>query len=257
MSDLFSYGHRNLREFFRANLVAVLWTIIFHLVVLIVLVVAKTEGLKKDRELGVMLDFTEERTLEEMLQEEEIEVAPEWIEQVVRAREEASNRAVNLDDRVNREISTDDYVNELLNELEAQKDEEFLKNREQWKEIISSYVYDEESAPQVPEKEEEQEPFTGPTTITYAFSEAPQDRKKHMLTIPVYRCEGSAMVEVDIEVARDGTVSGATVVKVESVSDPACFVEAAENAALTSVFHSDFSAPARHRARITYQFMAQ
>src|SRR6056297_995745 len=169
MADLFSYGPRNIREFFKTNLVPVLYTVILHLLIAIVLVLLKVEGLKEDRELGVLLDFTEEVTLEELMEQEEVELPPEWIEQVFEAREQASNRAVNVNDEVSRDISTEDYVDDLLEELESQKDEEFIEDREQWKEIISSYVYEEEAPPPA-ETEEEETPYTGPTRITYAFT---------------------------------------------------------------------------------------
>ena len=257
MAELFSYGPRNFREFFKTNHVAILYTVIIHLVILIVMVFAKVDGLKQDRELGVMLDFTEEKSLEEMLNEENIELPPEWIEHVFEARERASNRAVNLDDAVNEEISTVDYVNELLEELESRKDEEFLEDREKWKEIISSYVYEEQQEAPSTEGDEEEEPFTGPTTITYEFIDPPKDRQTRSLTVPVYRCEGSALVKVDIEVRQDGTVRNVSVISVETLRDPGCFTEAAQNAALTSTFRSDYNAPERQRARITYQFVAQ
>jgi len=221
------------------------------------MVLVKVEGLKQDRELGVMLDFTEEKSLEEMLDEENIDLPPEWIEHVFETRERASNRAVNVNDAVNQDISTADYVNELLEELESQKDEDFLKDREKWKEIISSYVYDEEQAELPAEGDKEEDPFTGPTTITYEFIDPPKERQKRSLTIPVYRCEGSALVKVDLEVRQDGTVRNVSVVSVETERDPGCFTEAAQNAALTSTFRSDYSAPERQRARITYQFVAQ
>ena len=48
---------------------AILYTLIFHLVVLIILVLIKVEGLKQEQELGIELEF-EERTLEEILAEE-------------------------------------------------------------------------------------------------------------------------------------------------------------------------------------------
>jgi hypothetical protein len=44
---------------------------------------------------------------------------------------------------------------------------------------------------------------------------------------------------------------------VESARDSQCFTDAAEGAALTSIFRSDSNAPAKQKARITYQFVAQ
>ncbi|MEX0987097.1 MAG: hypothetical protein WD052_06425 [Bacteroidales bacterium] len=256
MEDLFKYGPGNFREFIRTNYVAILYTVIIHLVILIILVLVKVDGLKKDKELGVMLDFSKEISLEDMLKDEQSDLPPEWIEHIYEARANASNRAVNLNDEVNQEISTEDYVNELLNELEAEKDEEFLKDREKWKDIISSYVHEEDAGEvQIPDSEEE--PFTGPTTITYEFRSEPKNRQKRHLTVPVYKCEGSALVKVDIEVRRDGSVGNVTVVSVESGGMSTCFVEAAEKAALSSSFYSDYNAPEKHVARITYQFVAQ
>ncbi len=254
--DFFSYGPRNIKEYLRENLVPILWTVIIHLLVIIILVFAKVDSLKKDHELGVMLDFTEEKSLEDLLEEEMVEVPAEWLEQVYAAREEASNRAVNVNDVAEAQLSTDDYVQELLNELESQKDEEFLKDREKWEEIISSLVYDEEPLPEVKDVEEE-DPFIGPTTITFEFLEPPLDRRKVLFTVPVYRCEGSALVVVDIVVAKDGSVSSAAVSKNSAGNTTPCFVEAATDAALTSLFRSDFAAPDKQKARITYQFIAQ
>lgn len=254
--DLFSYGPKSIREFLKVNLVPILWTIIIHLLVIIILVFIKVDSLKKDRELGVLLDFTEEKTLEDLLEEEMVEVPAEWLEQVYEAREQASNRAVNVNDKVQEELSTDGYVQELINELESQRDEDFLKDREKWEEIISSYVYDDEPLPEVKEEEEE-EPFIGPTTITFEFLEPPLDRRKVTFTIPVYRCEGSSLVVVDIVVARDGTVSNASVSRNSAGESTPCFVEAATDAALSSLFKSDFSAPEKQKAKITYQFVAQ
>ena len=255
--DLFSYGNRGIRDFVKRNIVAILYTLIFHVLVLIVLVFVKVEGLKQDRELGVVIDFTEEEP--ETPEEETVEVPAEFMEQVYAARERASNRAVNLDDRLNREISTEDYVDELKNELESQRDEEFLKNREKWEEILSRTVTEQEENNTTGEDEEgeEEQPFTGPTTITYKFLEQPLQRQKIDFTIPVYRCEGSGEVVVDIEVARDGRVVSADVASVKTDTDSNCFSRAAVRAALSSRFHSDFDAPKKHRGQITYQFIAQ
>lgn len=255
MSELFSYGPKNIREFLSKNLVPILYTIILHMLVAIVLVFAKVDSLKEDMELGVVLDFTEEKTLEEMLEEETVEVPAEWIELVYEARQAASNQAVNLNDKVNKEISTDDYVNQLLDELEAQKDEDFLKDREKWEEILSSKVYEKEALPI--EEVDEEHPFTGPTTITFEFLNSPKDRQSRFLSIPVYRCEGSGLVIVDIVVLQTGVVQSASVISTQSEFNPECFSEAAEEAALNSLFKSDYTGPEKHKARISYQFVAQ
>ena len=255
--DLFSYGPGGIRQFVKKNLVAILYTLIFHVLVLIILVLVKVEGLKKDRELGVVIDFTEEEPETTEGEEETLEIPAEFMEQVYAARERASNRAVNLDDRLNKEISTQEYVNELMKELESQRDEEFLKNREEWEKILSSTVTEPEPEPAQEQSGEEDEPFSGPTTITYRFTEEPIDRQKDFFTIPVYRCEGSGNVEVEAEVTREGNVAKAEILSVDAAGDSKCFSDAALNAALTSRFHSDFDAPSRQKVRISYRFIAQ
>ncbi|MFC2090677.1 hypothetical protein ACFLT1_07840 [Bacteroidota bacterium] len=255
MQELFSYGPGSVKEFLKANLTAILYTIIFHLIVLIILVVTKVHGLKNDKELGVLLDFTKELSLKEQLEAENIEVPAEWIERVYEAREKASNRAVNVNDQVNQEISTENYVQELLDELESQKDEEFRQNREKLKEIISSSVYEDELL--VQQKENSDESYTGPTTITYEFLEEPKGRKKRQFFIPVYKCEGSGRVIVEVVVKKDGTVPNVSVISAETQLTPECFIEAAEKAARNSLFQIDYSAPERQKARITYEFIAQ
>lgn len=254
--DLFSYGPKNIREFVKKNLVAILCTIIVHLVIFIILAFIKVDGLKHDKELGVMLDFTEEKSFEELLAEEMVEVPAEWLEQVYEAREQASNLAVNVNDEVNDQLSTEDYVKTLLDELEAQKDEDFLEDREKWEDIISSYVYDE-PPPQENVQEEEEKPFTGPTNITFEFVDPPLDRMKRHFTIPVYRCEGSGLVVVNIEVSREGFVTSAAVSKSSADQASPCFNEAAIDAAKTSRFRSSSDAPEKQKGKITYQFIAQ
>jgi len=252
---LFSFGPQSIREFVRRNHVALLYTLIIHLVVLIVLIFVKVDKLKETRELGVTLDFTE--AAPDPLEELPPEIPAEFIEQVLAAREAASNRAVNLEDIEKENLSTDQFVRELIDELEAEKDEDFLRDREKWEEIIASHVYEEDTAPDPKEEETEEEPFSGPTTITIEFLEPPAGRGKRSLTIPVYRCEGSALVVVEIVVRQNGTVADARIVKTESVNDDPCFSDAALAAALSSTFARDNNAPGKQNARITYQFIAQ
>ena len=81
MDDIFSYGWSGFKKFFKENLVAILYTLILHLVVLIILIFVKVDGLKKDRELGIELEF-EERTLEEILAEEVEDIPAEWAAEI-------------------------------------------------------------------------------------------------------------------------------------------------------------------------------
>lgn len=254
MDELFSYGWPGIKKFFRKNLVAILYTVIFHLVVLIILAFLQVEGLKQGQELGIQLEF-EEKTLEDFMAEEEMEVPAAWLEEVMARREAASNRAVNLnaENRFSEEVSTDEYVQDLLDQIEQARNQQDREKLEELQAILASADY----VPPAEETEEEQGAYTGPTTITYEFLDEPLQRRKVDLTIPVYRCQGSGLVTVQILVSRDGTVREAEVKEPIEGADRVCFSDAALAAALTSKFRIDINAPERQRAVITYSFIAQ
>jgi hypothetical protein len=257
VEEFFSYGRSGIRKFFKENLVAILYTLIIHLVVLIVLVFVKVQGLKHDSELGIKLEF-EDRTLESMLEErEDMESVPaEWLEQLMRQRELSSNRAVNLnaENQFSEDISTDDYVKDLLEQIEEARDNEDREKMEELQAILASADY---VPPVAGNEEDERGEYSGPTTITFEFLEEPISRGKARLSIPVYRCQGSGRVRVQVSVSPDGSVREAQVLEPIEGSDRVCFSDAALAAALSSKFRIDLSAPEKHRAVITYSFIAQ
>jgi hypothetical protein len=253
MEDLFLYGRKGIKRFFKENLVAILYTLILHLVVLIVLIFVKVEGLKSDHELGIELEF-EERTLEERLAEEEVDVPAEWLEEILRQRELSSNRAVNLnaEDKLSKDISTNEYVNDLLDQIEEARNQDDREKLEELQAILASADY-------VPPPADDQEEavYSGPTTITFEFLEEPLSRGKVELTVPVYRCQGSGVVKVEVVVVPDGSVKEARVLEPIIGNDRVCFADAALSAALSSRFRIEVSGPQKHMAIITYSFIAQ
>lgn len=255
MEDIFSYGWSGIKKFFRDNRIAILYTVIVHLVILIIMVFLKVEGLKNGQELGIELEF-EELSLEEKIAEEMEDIPAEWLEQIMQQRELASNRAVNknAEDEFSNDISTDEYVNDLLDQIEQARNQEDKEKLEELQAILATADYE----PPVAEGEDQEESeYSGPTTITYEFLEEPRSRGKVHLTIPVYRCLGSGMVRVEVVVASDGTVRDAQVKQPIEGNDRVCFGDAALAAALSSKFRVELSGPARHRALITYTFIAQ
>lgn len=257
MEEFFSYGKSGIKRFFKENHVAILYTLIIHLVVLIILVFVKVDGLRNDHELGIELEF-EEKTLESIMAEmEEMEEVPaDWLEQVLQQRELSSNRAVNLnaEDQFSEDISTDEYVQDLLEQIEEARDMEDKEKMEELQAILASADY---VPPVAGDEEDERGEYSGPTTITFQFLEQPVSRGKVKLTIPVYRCQGSGMVKVQVSVAPDGSVREAKVLEPIEGSDKICFADAAMEAARSSQFRIELSAPAKHTAVITYSFVAQ
>lgn len=254
MDDLFFYGRGGIKRFFKENLVAILYTVIIHLVVFIVLIFVKVEGLKSDQELGVKLEF-EEKTIEKLLEEEEVEIPAEWLEEIMRQRELSSNRAVNLnaEDKLSKDISTDDYVKDLLDQIEEARDQEDREKLEELQAILASADY----VPPSLGEQVETAVYAGPTTITFEFLQQPVSRGKVELTVPIYRCQGSGIVKVEVVVAPDGSVREARVLEPILGSDRVCFSDAALSAAKSSRFRIELSGPPKHMAVITYSFIAQ
>ena len=83
------------------------------------------------------------------------------------------------------------------------------------------------------------------------------NRGKVEVAVPVYRCQGSGVVKVEVHVAPDGSVREARVLEPIIGSDRVCFAEAALSAARSSRFRIELSGPDKHRALITYSFIAQ
>ena len=253
VDHLFSYGRKGIKSFFRENLNAILITVIFHMVVLIIMVFSKVDALKNDQELGIKLEF-EEKSLEQILEEEVVEVPADWLEEVMRQRELSSNRAVNVnaENKLSEDISTDDYVNDLLDQIEKARDQEDREKLEELQAILATADY----VPPAPAGEEQAE-YRGPTTITFEFREAPVNRGKFHLTVPVYRCQGSGRVRVEVLVLRNGNVGEAKVLGPIEGTDRVCFSDAALAAARSSKFRVEPNGPERHMAVITYTFIAQ
>ena len=255
MEDIFSYGWSGVKKFFKDNRYAILYTVIVHLVIGIVMVFIKVDGLKNGKELGIELEF-EELSLEEKIAEEMEEIPAEWLEQIMLQRELASNRAVNVnaEDEFSSDISTEEYVNDLLDQIEQARNQEDREKLEELQAILATADY---KAPAAEEESQEENEYAGPTTISYEFLEEPRSRGKVHLTIPVYRCQGSGLVRVEVVVASDGTVRDAQIKQPIEGNDRVCFGDAALAAALSSKFRVELSGPARQRALITYTFIAQ
>lgn len=253
MDELFRYGWKGTIGFFRDNRVALLYTLIVHLLILIILIFVKVEGLKDKQELGVEIEF-EDRTVEDILAERE-EVPAEWLEEVMRRRELSSNRAVNLnaEDQLSQDLSTQEYVKDLLDQIEEARNQEDREKLEELQRILASADY----VPPTGGDEEENTVYAGPTTITYEFLEEPRSRGKVKLTVPVYRCQGSGVVKVEVAVTPDGSVRDARVMEPIIGNDKICFADAALAAARTSLFRIELKGPEKHMAVITYNFIAQ
>jgi len=240
----------SVRGFYRDHKVGILGTIAFHLAILIVFMLVDIKSAREIRELEVILEFP----AEEPVMEEQEETREEYLTRMLEQQLRQSNQAVNVS-KLEEEISTDKYVEEVMNELDESRSEEWREQQEAIKELLSSG--DIVPANPEDEAEPEQEEFRGPTTIQYEFLESPLMRESYRLPVPVYKCKGGGVVRVNIEVDRSGTVVSAEAQVISASLDPDCLAEVALRFAYRSRFLPDNNAPERQSGKITYSFVAQ
>lgn len=243
----------SLFRFIREHHIGFLGTLAFHMVILIVFLLMKIQDYKEISSLDLVFEFEEELSPEEIARIEEERAEAEYYEHLLEQQLNAGNQAVNVD-KLEEELSTEKYVEDFLKELEKEKSEEEKLSEEIMEDILSQedLVLESEILPDKDQKE-----FSGPTNISYRFLEEPKNRVSVKLPPPVYKCRGFGVVEVRVTISRTGTVTSAKSKVVEASEDPECLAGVAENYARKSVFRGSASAPAEHKAIITYRFIAQ
>ncbi|MCF8381427.1 MAG: hypothetical protein K9H49_17775 [Bacteroidales bacterium] len=242
----------SLGRFFREHQIGILGTLAFHMILLIIFLLVKIQSFQKVMDLDLVMEFIE-IPVEEFL-EKEPESREEFLERLIEQQLRASNRAVN-EAKLEEEISTEKYVEDFLKKLEEERSEEWKKANEEMEKLLNQQDVVKENEPQPDEKVVPE--FSGPTNISYEFLSEPFNRVSVNLPIPVYKCRGYGKVEVLVEVNRLGNVVSAKANVIDASEDSPCFSEIAEEFALKSVFRGDNSAPADHRAKITYIFISQ
>ncbi len=228
-------------------------TVIVHLVVLIILLIAGLDWTIR-RENSFVLDFSalEEK---ERLQEE-----------IERLQEEAAFKE-SIAERLQQQLDAAPPVRGIAVDRGALKDdrgtdaEQLYRDAQRLQEELArGYEVQEdeveEPAPVIPDKKEEKKQsetvYSGPSVVSYYL----EGRKASHLPIPAYRCMGAGQVTVLITVDPGGTVIGAKVDESVSATD-GCLRSFAIRAARLSKFSAKADAPAKQVGNIVYEFVAQ
>ncbi len=221
-------------------------TVIVHLVVVIVLLIAGLDWTIR-KENSFVLDFSaleeKERLQEEAAFKESIaERLQQQLDAAPPVRGIAVDRGALRDDR-----GTD--AEQLYRDAQRLQ-EELARGYEVQEDDVM------EPAPVIPDKKEEQKQseavYSGPSVVSYYL----EGRKASHLPIPAYRCMGAGQVTVLITVDPGGTVIGAKVDESVSSSD-GCLRSFAIRAARLSKFSAKADAPAKQIGNIVYEFVAQ
>ena len=223
-------------------------TVIFHLAVIIVLLVAQI-GFSLQRENSFVLDFTKQEQKEQAVREEKLkEDIAEKLDQLLAASGSVPVRNVAVD-------------RGALKDDRGTNAEELYKEAERLQQELDGGFKPEDNdnfADLTPRKQDntkskpKESTYSGPSVVSYQLD----GRKASHLSIPAYRCLGGGMVTVIITVDNAGNVINAKVQDDISTQD-SCLRSFAVRAARGSKFSASPSAPARQTGNIVYQFIAQ
>jgi hypothetical protein len=242
---------QRIQDWLREHATGILGTIAFHMLLVVIFLIIKISSEKSYLESIILFDI-DEQVPEERLEEEMPD--PEFDRRLAEYLEQArSNVPVNLARNVEEEISTEKYVQELEKEMNENRPESWEEIQERLKELeeISQEELIMEGEDDTPPQEIE--PYIGPTNIYYSL----ENRYHLRLPVPVYKCEGSGLIEVNIVVDQKGRVLHVEVNPEGPGANEICLAEAAKKAALRTRFNADYKAAARQVGSITYHFIAQ
>ena len=235
-----------MKEKHRNTLNGILGTIIFHMVIVILFLIIKLGDVKRKHLETLQIEFLNELIkIEDLLAEEnETPVNIQPLDAQI-----AKNIAVNVADELNQEISTDNYVEEIKKELGIEELNQQL-SRDLSDDNSPEFIENIEN--NKTKEKPKQEKYKGKTRITVNLS----NREIRRQDVPVYRCEAGGVIVIQIMVDQTGNVINANYSN-QSGSKDECLVEEAINYSYRFLFSADFTAEARQKGTITFEFIPQ
>lgn len=246
---------------YEGKIVGILGTVIVHLIAAIIFMSFQLQSLKTKEKQIEKFEIEFAAFEEKKLAEKPKELPPTSVENILHDDVEMLNIARNLASKSEEKIDPNDYINKVKDELiqsgklgndnyldrprennEATEDDLLaLKNQEEKKEEKAS------------DSQRMAANFQGPTRIYYDL----QGRNHTYLPIPIYKCQGSGKVVLQIDVNQRGYVENASLVEGQSTASDECLVETAIGTALVSRFEGNLNAPKIQKGTLTYIFVAQ
>ncbi len=218
-------------------------TVIFHLILLIVFLTVKLGEVKQKHQELIAIEFAEEeyKPIEQIIEESK----PEITDMPQLDQKTLSNVVSNAAEEINKEISTEKYIEEVMKELGME-------------EINPQYDNSLPDDPELLNKSENKEKDNdksrnfGPTRISYKMEDG---RRHKFMDRPIYRCQGGGTVVIDVVIDQEGNVLET---KVASTStSETCVSETALESAGKFLFKPNPNSPKRVKGTITYIFVAQ
>ncbi len=233
-----------LRQETRNIISGLLITIAIHLLVLITFLITKINDVNKKRSEPLVIELDKEtyKQLQQMMSEKKSEIT-----QIQPLSGEAiKNIAVNTANQIESKISTEKYIEDLKQELNIKELNQQLDRSIKDEEFITTEKREEKQI----DTKTKNTFYKGPTRVEYNFS-----RNHRYIHVPVYKCQGSGRIIINIIVNPSGEVIDATVAATNTNEE--CIIETALQSARISLFESNLNAESRDKGTITYEFVAQ
>lgn len=235
---------RSIKQFYKSNRNGVIFTLLFHIIILIVLIINTFRVKKEFIEPEILIDFTEE------ILESEVETEPQRDESSQIA-DQKTNIAAN---KAQTENSAEEFFDqefddalkqaqELLNDVSNQLNKEIPTIEDLKMPIKTNSDQNLDST--------QNKAFSGDSNVEYYL----ENRYHLSLPIPVYLSQNGGKVTVNIKVDRRGRVTDATPIDDGSVDE--ILLSYAKTAAIRTIFNTSNEAPEIQSGTITYRFLSQ
>jgi hypothetical protein len=242
-------------DFIERHKIGILTTIIFHLLLITGFLMMQFGTLKQKKESKeVLIDFVDPEALQKQIEQKKEEIKTLSQKEFLKNMQQeylGHNLPVNEANQDAKQ-SVDKMVTDIKTELNIKDDQ---------RQPIEKEKPVEKKEPQITQKKTEYTTnakgertfFKGATTVSYFL----EGRMHTYFPVPVYQCQGSGKVFMNIQVDQRGFVVSATIDKSKSQITDECLIEAAKRAALTAHFNEKSNAPEKQNGYITYLFIAQ
>ena len=244
-------------DFIERHRIGILSTIVFHLLIITIFLVLQLKAFKPKHETQVLIDFTLPEEMKKELDKAQSQVKKQSTQEFLKnMQQEYLGHQIPVNE-ANKDAnkSIDKMVNDIKKEMNI-KDVSPANNTALQKQQTPI----EKKDPAAIDKPKytvnakgEHTYYKGPTTGSYYL----EGRNDIYFPLPVYKCEGSGNVVLDIQVDKNGYVVSAVINKKESHISEECLSETAINTALTVRFEPKNTAPDRQSGRISYTFIHQ
>ncbi|MGM0463365.1 MAG: energy transducer TonB family protein [Bacteroidota bacterium] len=244
---------------YEGKIAGLMGTIIIHLIAGIIFVSVKLSSVYKEDRTEFLVEFQPDQ---EFVEDEVVE-EPVPLEELFEGDDRFTDIIKNIASQEDIEIDREEYIDRVKEEMIAEgklgednyidRNKEILESMDEGDIAFNTEQQDSLELSSDKSANELAASYEGPTRVYYNLA----GRHHLTLPIPIYKCENSGIVVIDISVAPGGEIRSFSYNETESSTNDECLYEAAVNAVRRTRFNPDPSAPGRQNGSITYQFVAQ